>query len=919
MYKRQYTDFGNVLTHTNISGDITTYTYDDFGNLETTTLPAVSGVTLSSTNTYFDNGLLKTSTGFDGVKTEFAYDDIHGNNITRTVDPDGENIVHTYGYNAIGDVASYTDPELGVTIYDEYDGSRRLTKQTSPTGEVVEYQYNDNGLLILQRQQTEDIDLYPSGWAITTYSYNRDSLVYEQVDPQENTSKFEYDLMGNLIRSEDAVGRKSKIVLDELYRSIKLQQQVDGEFVDQQINTYTVTGQIKSREDGEGNVTTYDYDGHDQLEVVTYPDSTTETYDYYLDGQLKTGTTRENDEISYEYDVLNRLTLKQNSVDEKLVYEYNALGLEKAVKQYIPYDSETSKDITYTYDSVSRVKTVTDNYGRTLSYDYDKLSRRTKLTFPDSTHVDYSYDNSSRMKEVEYSDEVLATYSYNDLSQLTDITFVNGTSTSLSFEKDFDLSQLTHHFNEDVTLGYAFTHNATGQIKTKAFEGEATAWLPSASYIETHTINNLNQSTNVGGDILTYDDNGNLSGYEGLSYQHNSTNQLTEITAEGINGNIQYQYDGLGRRTSKDVYGLRTEYLYDGNEVIAEYDSTGALTKRFIYGSGIDNPIAFFTAGERYIYHTDEIGSVVALSNSDGDIAEQYSYGPFGESYQISLLGNPLRYTARRLDDETGHYYSRARYYEPQWGKFLQADPLGYADGMNLYAYVGHDPINYIDPFGTMAVGGGFSSSTGAVDTSTGLGVQAFTDGVAESIQSSLVDANCGVPCGVGFALTEAVNQVFVQDLASSVDSLAAGDLSSAAGALAKAIFKPLKAGDLVSKSPASRLADKAQSLTGKQRPNTVAVIKHKDGTVTVGRNQGGVQNSTVQNALDNAPANCFVGQCAEINALSRALNKGRSLDGATISVSNVRGLASTSGIHGTPKAPCTTCANVLDQLNVGK
>ncbi|TMP82320.1 hypothetical protein CWB73_05375 [Pseudoalteromonas phenolica] len=120
-----------------------------------------------------------------------------------------------------------------------------------------------------------------------------------------------------------------------------------------------------------------------------------------------------------------------------------------------------------------------------------------------------------------------------------------------------------------------------------------------------------------------------------------------------------------------------------------------------------------------------------------------------------------------------------------------------------------------------------------------------------------------------------------------------------------------------VTNSPASRLADKAQGLPSSQRPNTVAVIKHKDGTVTVGRNQGGYQNSTVQNALDNAPANCFAGQCAEINALSRALNKGRSLDGATISVSNVRGAGSTSGIHGTPKAPCTTCSSVLDQLGV--
>jgi RHS repeat-associated protein len=157
--------------------------------------------------------------------------------------------------------------------------------------------------------------------------------------------------------------------------------------------------------------------------------------------------------------------------------------------------------------------------------------------------------------------------------------------------------------------------------------------------------------------------------------------------------------------------------LYDGNEVIAEYNASGSLTHRFMYGAGVDNPIALKTNGQTYYYHTDEIGSVVALSNSANQLEEQYSYGPFGQSNDIGHVGNPLRYTARRLDSETGRYYYRARYYEPQWGKFLQADPLGYADGMNAYAYVGHDPVNLVDPYGTTATRGGYSSSAGSVST----------------------------------------------------------------------------------------------------------------------------------------------------------------------------------------------------------
>ena len=143
----------------------------------------------------------------------------------------------------------------------------------------------------------------------------------------------------------------------------------------------------------------------------------------------------------------------------------------------------------------------------------------------------------------------------------------------------------------------------------------------------------------------------------------------------------------------------------------------GNITKRFIYGAGIDNPIAYISGNTTYYYHTDEIGSVVAMSNSSGQLVETYTYGPFGQSYDSSSIGNPLRYAARRLDSETGHYYNRARYYEPKWGKFLQADPLGYQDGMNRYAYVGHNPVSFVDPMGTIAVGGGFSTESGMVST----------------------------------------------------------------------------------------------------------------------------------------------------------------------------------------------------------
>lgn len=221
----------------------------------------------------------------------------------------------------------------------------------------------------------------------------------------------------------------------------------------------------------------------------------------------------------------------------------------------------------------------------------------------------------------------------------------------------------------------------------------------------TYTANNLNQYTAVGAVSLYYDNNGNLTDDGTYDYQYDIFNRLTlaEYNSVCIG---QYYYDHGGRRIAKDAGGTVTKYAYDGAQVIAEYDGTDTLLRKFIYGPGIDEPICMIDAagaGEtRYYYHYDGLGSIIALSNISGTVVEKYAYDAFGTTTVIQDGGtqNPYRFTGRRWDDEIDLYYYRARMYSPTLGRFLQTDPIGYDDGMNMYTYCGNNPTDFIDPLG---------------------------------------------------------------------------------------------------------------------------------------------------------------------------------------------------------------------------
>ncbi len=205
--------------------------------------------------------------------------------------------------------------------------------------------------------------------------------------------------------------------------------------------------------------------------------------------------------------------------------------------------------------------------------------------------------------------------------------------------------------------------------------------------------------------VYSYDNNGNLLSKSNTggttSYAWDHENRLTSVTLPGSEGIVNFQYDPFGRRIYKSSSSGTTTFVYDGPNVIEEIDATGSLMARYTHALGIDEPLAMLRGNTTSYYHTDGLGSVTSLSDSKGNLVSTYEYDSFGNlTSSTGSISNPFLYTGREFDAETGLYFYRARYYNPSIGRFISEDPIGFAGGINMYAYVGNNPGNYTDPEG---------------------------------------------------------------------------------------------------------------------------------------------------------------------------------------------------------------------------
>lgn len=739
MVQFEYDNVGNTITITNPMGAMTSFAYDEN-----------------------DNVVLITDAL--GGEIEYAYDE--EDNATLVTDQNGNLTAVTYN---LVDLPITIEDGLGYTSTLAYDSVYNLINQTDAMGRVITYTYDALGWLLATIDplgNTTTYDYNPVGdirqvtdanGHSTVYDYDGLSRLIQVTDAISGTTHYTYDAVSNLITITDANGHTTRFEYN-LYNQLKKETNPLG---NSWWYYYDEMGRLNQSVDAMWRATYYEYDSNDRLTEIAYgslpPTMEPISYTYDLNGN----ETMMCDQLGctvHTYDLLDRPITTTDWLSRTITRTYDA------VSNLTQLTYPNGYTVTYDYNANNWLTTFTNPHGESSHYLHNPAGQVTSLQHPNNTIASYQYDGAGRLIGIDHrlvgalQPQNAYAYALDAVGNRIEVQEIRS-----AFDGSNNLVTLNHAYTYDplnrlvnATTALPTTDTAylfdpvgnrlekTGTVLTPDTTNPQLPVAPRPEQVN-YSYNAANQLLTANNTSFAYDPNGNriqetevlTTGVTLLTdYEFDRRDRLVGVT-KGISstGNITvtmvatYTYDGYDRRAFKEVTypgGITPTqvitYLYDGLDIIgAQIETSSTITNSYYYLAQspvtgmrrpfilerLPNPITAFP-GDIYWYQTDGLDSVTTLTDSVGTATSPYLYDEYGNSLANNTLLQIFTYTSQDYDPETGFHHFYARYYDPNQGTWLSADPYRglYSLPVTLhrYGYVYNNPVTSIDEKGYLGL-----------------------------------------------------------------------------------------------------------------------------------------------------------------------------------------------------------------------
>ena len=748
-------------TYTDPEGKVWSYDYDADHRLTSIFEPVSSTIPIV-TNIYDAMGQVKTQLMPLQSGGTAAHDFYFSG--YRNEEEDSANHSIVYHADKKGRTHTVTD-RRGYSSTTEYDGQNHVTKITDSRQQTTQFLYdgahNLRFLINDLSQLTENV--YDTLHRLTdikapllnTTHFGYDSEHHLDLTRDGESNEFTATFYANGTKKTDRDGRN--IVTGYTYDA-RGNLKTSRLAVTPSINyTYNTAGLLESLTDQADATTTFTYNNRDQVKEITDPLSKKTIFTYEDAGRLKTVTDRRQRQTIFDYTPSGKLETIDYAIDPTVSFTYNSTD----IRDNLDAMADAIGTTNYGYDAANQLTSVQDPHGFNVGYRYDEVGNLDRITYPGNKTVTYTYDDLNRLKTVKIdwlAGTPTTSYFYDSAGRLDYIQNFNGSITDYTFDKANRLTNLVNKkSNNTIISSHLFTSlDGNGNRLQEVREEPITPNLSTARV--THSYNSQrNRLTSTTSASLTYDTEGQQQTKNGVTYIFDNAHRLKQIGAD-----TKYFYDGNSNRLRVKRGTVINRYIYDNNNnLLAEANNGSWVQRYFIHGLGL---LGMVEGNNLYTYHFDATGNTLAMTNASQNYVNRYAYSAYGKiAAQNETIPQPFKYVGQfGVQYEADHhlYYMRARYYDPDTGRFISEDPIGFGGGQtNLYAYVGGDPVNNIDPTGLILCPNCITAGIGAVIGGVSGGLTAYVQDadLGDIARSTAIGALAGAATGFTFGASATI------------------------------------------------------------------------------------------------------------------------------------------------------------------